>query len=497
MAKVRKSGGSKNIDSKPVSGNVKAEIGNLGVQIDFLSISSEAVADLTFPKSMRTFDDMARSAVVGSTLSAINTIASQVEFIIDPYDETATHKNRRDFLKQCLFEDMEYPFNQVVREALSMTKYGFSVLEKVYRFRRRKEGSLYQDGRVGIKYLPIRAQKSISQFVFDDNNRKLLYVEQMPIGLKGTVSKVSPIKMDADRVLVFKVNATGLSPYGQSPLADAYKSWRVLEKLQDIETTSANRNLNGIPHLSAPSEVLDEDEDDPESVRRVRAMKAGLSAISSGEQSYILTPSDRYTQDEGGAGQYEFKLVTGSSSHLTALSGIITRYSNETFQTMCADVLTLDNGQGGGSTSLTSNKQTMLNMFVEARLREFLDILNKDLIPDLWRKNGWDDTKCPKIKHGRIEKVALEVLAKAVQQLMATNSIPITVENINYIMEVFGFPTRISASTTQEELLDLLGFGLDMQSRSGDGMQKGTVGEGTAKKVSGDDKNANNLNKGN
>lgn len=496
MARVRKSGGQKNDKVSSVD-KISPEIGNLGVQIDFLSISSEAIKDLTFPCSITTFDNMARSSVVGATLSAINTIASQVDFIIDSYDESATHKGRRDFLKQCLFDDMEYSFNQVVRDALTMAKYGFSVLEKVYRFRRRKDGSLYNDGRVGIKYLPIRSQRSINQFVYDDNNRTLKYVEQNPIGLKGSIQKIDPIRMDADRCMVFRVNPTGLHPYGQSPLADAYKSWRVLEKLQDIETTSANRNLNGIPHLSAPSEVLDEDEDDPESVKRVRAMKAGLSAISSGEQSYILTPSDRYTQDEGGSAQYDFKLVTGSSSHLTALSGIITRYSNETFQTMCADVLTLDNGQGGGSTSLTSNKQTMLNMFVEARLKEFLDILNKDLIPDLWRKNGWDDTKCPKIKHGRIEKVALETLAKAVQQLMATNSIPITVENINYIMEIFGFPTRISDTTSREELLDMLGFGLDIQSRSGDGMKKGTVGEGTAKKVSGTDKNASNLNKEN
>lgn len=494
MARVRKSGGDK---KKSVDTNVQPEIGSLGVKVDFLSISTEAIRDLKFPRSLTTFENMSKSAVIAATLSAVNTIASQVEFIVDPYDESATHKHRRDFLRQCLFDDMETTFNQVVRDSLTMTKFGFSVLEKVYRFRRRKNGSLYDDGRVGIKYLPIRAQPSILEFVYDDANRDLLYVSQQQVGVKGSYVKSEPLKMYKDRVLIFRVNHTGLTPYGQCPLADAYKPWRVLEKLQDIETTSANRNLNGIPHLSAPSEVLDEDEDDPESVKRVRKMKSGLSAISSGEQSYILTPSDRYAQDEGGAAQYEFKLVTGSSSHLTALSGIITRYSNEAFQTMCADVLTLDNGQGGGSTSLTSNKQTMLNMFVEARLKEFLDTLNKDLIPDLWRKNGWDDTKCPKIKHGRIEKVSLEILAKAVQQLMATNSIPITVENVNFIMETFGFPTRISQDTTREELLDLLGFGLEMQSRSGDGMAKGTVGEGTAKKVSGKDKNADNLNKGN
>ncbi|MBN4688347.1 phage portal protein family protein, partial [Escherichia coli] len=183
--------------------------------------------------------------------------------------------------------------------------------------------------------------------------------------------------------------------------------------------------------------------------------------------------------------------------HLSALSGIITRYNNETFQTMCADVLTLDNGQGGGSTSLTSNKQTMLESFVQARIQEFLETLNNDLIPDLWRKNGWDDTKCPVIKHGRIEKISLEVLAKAIQQLMATNSIPITVENINYIMETFGFPTRLKSGMSMKELKDILGFEDQMQSRSGDGMKRGTTGNGTAKTVPKQDANAANRSKDN
>lgn len=488
--------GNKGVAPKKVS-IVAPEIGSLGIDIDFVQISNEADKDLTFPRSLSTFDEMSNSAVVSATLSAVNTIASQVEFYIDSYDEHDTHKARRDFLHQCLFEDMKVPFNHVVRDALTMTKYGFCVLEKVYRFRRRNKGSKYNDGRVGIKYLPIRAQKSITKFHFDDYQREITGVEQRVRSRKVLLAGKDKTIIPIDKVLLFRVNPTGLNPFGRSPLADAYKPWRVLEQLQDIETTSANRNLNGIPHLIAPSEVLEEDLDDPESLKRVRKIKAGLSAISSGEQSYITTPSDRYDASEGGAAQWDFKLVTGSSSHLSAISSIISRYNNETFQTMCADVLTLDNGQGGGSTSLTSNKQTMFNLFVEARIKEFLDIINTDLIPDLWRKNGWDDTKCPKIKHGRVEKITLEALAKAVQQLMATNSIPITVENINYLMEIFGFPTRLPASTTREELLEILGFGLDMQSRSGDGMEKGTVGEGTAKTLSGQDKNATNRSKEN
>ena len=437
---------------------------------------------------------MAKSSVVASVLSAVNTIAGQADFYLDSYDQSDTHLSRKKFVEQCLFYDMKTSFNQVVKDFLTATQYGFSILEKVFRERRYTEGSLYDDGKIGIKYLPLRSQKSIEEFKYDDMNREIIYVLQSVSNINLLKSEEAFKKLPADRIMLFKVNSSSNYPYGRSPLADAYMSWRVLEELRGIETVSANRNLNGIPHLSCPSEIMDESSDDPEDRLRVFKLKQQMSRVSSGEQTYVITPSDRYDQTEGASAQYDFKVVTGSSSHLTALGSIISRYKNEVFQAMCADILTIDDGQSASS-SLTTNKQTMFNMFVEARLREFIEVINSDLIPDLFARNGWDITKTPKLKYDRVEKLTVAEMAKAIQQLSATQTIPITVENTNYIAEIFGFPYRVPEYTTFDELLKLRGYGLDIQSRSGDGLAVGTVGEGTAKSVSGSDKNADNLNK--
>ena len=480
--------------SQDKKGLVAPELGNLGVSVDFQSIYSDSLKELQFPYSLKTFDQMAQSSVVASVLSAVNTIAGQADFYLDSYDQSDTHINRKKFLEQCLFYDMKTSFNQVVKDFLTSTQYGFSILEKVFRERRYSEGSLYDDGKIGIKYLPLRSQKSIEDFKYDDMNRELQYVEQtLTSGNLFPLTKTS-VKLPADRILFFKVNCSSNYPQGRSPLADAYVSWRVLEELRGIETVSANRNLNGIPHLSCPSEIMDESSDDPEDRLRVTKLKQQMSRISTGEQAYIITPSDRYDQTEGASAQYDFKVVTGSSSHLTALGSIISRYKNEVFQAMCADILTIDDGQSASS-SLTTNKQTMFNMFVEARLREFIEVINIDLIPDLFARNGWDITKTPKLKYDRVEKLTVAEMAKAVQQLSATQTIPITAENTNYMAEVFGFPTRVPLDISFDELIKLRGYGLDQQSRSGDGQKIGTVGEGTAKSSSGVDTNANNLNK--
>ena len=480
--------------SQDKKGLVAPELGNLGVSVDFQSIYNDSLKELQFPYSLKTFDLMAQSSVISSVLSAVNTIAGQADFYLDSYDQSDTHLNRKKFVEQCLFYDMKTSFNQVVKDFLTATQYGFSILEKVFRERRYTEGSLYDDGKIGIKYLPLRSQKSIDNFKYDDMNRELQYVEQtLTSGNLFPLTKTS-VKLPADRILFFKVNCSSNHPQGRSPLADAYVSWRVLEELRGIETVSANRNLNGIPHLSCPSEIMDESSDDPEDRLRVTKLKQQMSRISTGEQAYIITPSDRYDQTEGASAQYDFKVVTGSSSHLTALGSIISRYKNEVFQAMCADILTIDDGQSASS-SLTTNKQTMFNMFVEARLREFIEVINSDLIPDLFARNGWDITKTPKLKYDRVEKLTVAEMAKAVQQLSATQTIPITAENTNYMAEVFGFPTRVPLDISFDELIKLRGYGLDQQSRSGDGQKIGTVGEGTAKSSSGVDTNANNLNK--
>lgn len=478
--------------SQDKKGKVSPELGNLGVSVDFQSIYNDSLKELQFPYSLKTFDLMTQSSVISSVISAVNTIAGQADFYLDSYDQSDTHINRKKFLEQCLFYDMKTSFNQVVKDFLTSTQYGFSILEKVFRERRYSEGSLYDDGKIGIKYLPLRAQKSIDNFKYDDMNRELQYVEQtLTSGNLFPLTKTS-VKLPADRILFFKVNCSSNHPQGRSPLADAYVSWRVLEELRGIETVSANRNLNGIPHLSCPSEIMDESSDDPEDRLRVSKLKQQMSRISTGEQAYIITPSDRYDQTEGASAQYDFKVVTGSSSHLTALGSIISRYKNEVFQAMCADILTIDDGQSASS-SLTTNKQTMFNMFVEARLREFIEVINSDLIPDLFARNGWDITKTPKLKYDRVEKLTVAEMAKAVQQLSATQTIPITAENTNYMAEVFGFPTRVPLDISFDDLIKLRGYGLDIQSRSGDGAK--TAGEGTSTTPSGLDTNASNLNK--
>ena len=136
----------------------------------------------------------------------------------------------------------------------------------------------------------------------------------------------------------------------------------------------------------------------------------------------------------------------------------------------------------------------MLNMLVENRIKEIFTVLNNDLIPHLFRLNGWDDTKTPQIKYGKLREIPFESFAKAIQQTRATNSFPITPKNINYISEELGLPDRVLESIEPSELKKLLGFEDDIQSKSGTGYASDTGGlNGQSNSASSKDNSANNL----
>ena len=140
---------------------------------------------------------------------------------------------------------------------------------------------------------------------------------------------------------------------------------------------------------------------------------------------------------------------------------------------------------------IDSTKTSMLNMLVENRIKEIFTVLNNDLIPQLFRLNGWDDTTCPRIRYGKLREIPFEAFAKAMQQTKATKLIPVTAKNINYISEELGLPDRVEDSINREDLSELLGEEKEDASKSGAGFESPT-GVGTSKKQPEKDPSASN-----
>lgn len=450
--------------------------------------------DLKFPYSVKTYEEMTKDAILAAALTAVKTIAVRVPRYIEPYSESSKHKKQAEFLEECLgisgdSNDMTHSFDEFLREALTLDTFGFSVHEKVFRLRREKYGSKFDDGKVGIKRLPIRPQSTIEGFTYDDEGREMTGVIQRQSAqrtaaikkLKNSVNFNGQLTIPRSHILHFTSGGGDGKAEGVSPLSFVNKTWRDYQRFKDLEGIAASKNLNGLPVIWMPSEYMTEDPEDPFS-RVFRDLRDGVSKIAIGEQSSLVLPSDREDLTGQGGKLFDFTLMSASSSNITAITSIIERLKKEML--LCLFASELQDG-------VDSTKTSMLNMLVENRIKEIFTVLNNDLVPHLFRLNGWDETQTPRICYGKLREIPFESFAKAMQQTKATKLIPITAKNINYIAEELGLPDRVDSNISREELSDLLGEEKEDASKSGAGFESPT-GVGTSKKQPEEDPSASN-----
>lgn len=476
-------------------GEVKSEIGNLGLKINGGLVVSETRKDLQFPYCVATYDQMEQNIVIASALSIVNVIASRTPYYFESYDESDRHKKRKDFVEQVFNDMVDQTLDEFIREAMSVNKYGFSIHEKVFYFRRKKNGSKYDDGKIGIKRLPIRSQGSIAKWKFDEKVRTVLGCYQKEIDLvdlqNGLITLKTTFSDDTfiprDRFLLIRDNATNGNPEGKSKLSYCYNHWRKLQNLLETEEIATVKNLNGVPVVKIPSIYMTETATDEQKMT-YKVMKDGVTKLGIGEQQSIILPSD---VDENGKPYFDFSIVQSSASNISAISSVVKTRSDQILQALFADALIM----AQGTSSSVANKRDMLSMVVESLLDSIFAQVNKDLIPDLFRRNGWDDTKTPKLKRGDIFNMDFAAFAKAMQQLKATKLIAVTPDNINYIAEVMSLPYRVPHDATKEELDEILGVeGNEDASKSGQGYSTDSGGlNGTGNSVSETDNSADNL----
>ena len=453
--------------------------------------------DLRFPYSVKTYEEMTKDSILAAALTAVQTIAIRVPRYIEPYSEAPRHVKQAEFIEECLGinhdnNDMTHSFDEFLRDVMTLNTYGFSTHEKVFRIRRGRYGSKFDDGKVGIKRLPIRPQSTIESFKYDSEGREMTGVVQRQSAsrtaalkdVKKSVKFNGEIVIPRENILHFTAGGGDGKAEGVSPLSFVNKTWRDYQRYKDLEGIAASKNLNGLPVIWMPSEYMTDDPDDPFS-KVFTELRDGVSKIAIGEQSSLVLPSDREDMTGQGGKLFDFTLMSASSSNITAITAIIERLKKEML--LCLFASELQDG-------IDSTKTSMLNMLVENRIKGIFTVLNSDLIPHLFRLNGWDETKTPRICYGKLREIPFEAFAKAMQQTKATKLIPMTAKNVNYISEELGLPDRVDLGISREDLDELLGVEKEDESKSGAGFSSDTGGlDGTGNSAPEKDKSADNV----
>ena len=160
--------------------------------------------------------------------------------------------------------------------------------------------------------------------------------------------------------------------------------------------------------------------------------------LQNNEQACVVFPS---LYDDQGKPLFDWKLIGPPNASQYDTHIAITRWDNKILQALFADLLQMGNAKGG-SYNLADSKSSIMQMAVEARLKEIQDVLNSDLVPQLFSLNGWSLERLPTFEFAQVKEEDLDVISKFLQRTASVGLVEVTPENINKIAEWVGLPSR-------------------------------------------------------
>lgn len=416
------------------------EIGRIGQKRYGGTFYEEFLRELRGKKGIETYREMAENDdTIGAILFAVEMLIRQASWNVEPGGDTPKDKEAAEFVEQCM-HDMQDTWTDTISEILSFLTYGWSFHEIVYKRRMgktrdQKTRSKYNDGLIGWRKLPIRAQETLYQWEYDEEDN-LIAMTQLPPPNYGLIT------IPMDKAMLFRTKSRKGNPEGRSILRNAYRSWYFKRRIQEYEGIGIERDLAGLPVFTAPEDIAIWDEDDPDMVKLRTGMEAMVQKIRVDELAGIVKPHG-----------FEFELLNSGGSKQFDTNAIIQRYDTGMAMTVLADFIFLGHQQVG-SFALSSDKTELFSMAIGAYLDIICETFNSQGIPQLIDVNGsrFDGiTDYPKLAHGDIENADIQKLASYIKDMTGVGILVPDDGLEDYVREAAGLPERTSDTRTIDD----------------------------------------------
>ena len=461
--------------------------------------------ELRWPHAYKTFKLMATDGSVGPALEFVEGKVAEATWKVKipkgvPKEREQTLKAQQKYLTEVM-EDMRHSWTTAIKNGATFNRYGFSLLEMVFRFRNYKYGSKYNDGLVGLESLSPRSQGTVVQWYWKDKGREIDGFDQRviipvdgntvihngwevltTITSQETAVKYIPIK----KCLHFRHNPQNDSPAGTSPLVAAWQPWKMKNAYQESEAIGVAQDNNAFKILYLPPDYLVEDRD-PDREASFNMYTRMMERAHQAKQSGFILPM---LLDNEGNKMFDFEIKNISGQKSYDVNAIIERYVREIQVALFADVLSLGGGSGG-SYSLAESKVSIIDMAVKSRLNELKDQFNHKMVKTLFEQNGWATDIMPYYDFDLPNSETLGDVGKYLQQTAATGLLPLVPEVVNFVLARVGIDYRVPDDMSAEELRKIM---TNFTSESGGGMQSGLNGSNGSGTGSNGDPNTANKN---
>jgi len=446
-------------------------------------IYEEARKELRFPESIKLYKQMLLDPNIATATSLIEMLIGKVPWKVWVKEDAPEQEHSRAKMINYSLHTMERPWEDYITEALSFLTFGFHVSEKIYSQLETPYGS-YK----GLKDLVTVSQDTIDKWIFDVGDGALVGLRQdlnriISDAKSRATIKGASVDIPRKKFILFRHNAKRNNPEGTSPLRSVYVSWKYRNLVEEYETVGISKDLGGIVGIGVDVSYLAKASADPTSNEAsvLAELKAQAASLVAGEQSYVITPI-AYDQSGKPLFTFELKGVEGSSGKQYDTDLVVKRHDSKILMAFFADVLKLGN-DGSGSFALADSKTNLLSLGIESHLRNIAKTLNHDVIPQIYKLNGWEydpENSC-KFLYGDVEKQDLEKVAQFIQKTMAVGAIRPT-EKLESKLRNLAFADMNSVEEDEDVVLPT-----ENTSKSGVGLEEGLPdGQGTSTSTGGD-----------
>lgn len=399
------------------SGGIATEFGRTGLKTTGGRIHEEFLRQFRDPRRrVAAFTELHdNEPLISGTFFAIKQLIKRAKWRVEPGGKKLKDKKTAEFVESCL-QDMSLSWEDTLDEILSFVLFGYSLHEIVYKFRNGPQNpdsmfrSQFNDGRIGWRKLPIRAQDTIEKWFYTPEG-ELLGVEQL-LTNSFVISATPPIRIPIEKLLLFKTVSYKENPEGRSIFRASWVPYFYKKNIQNIEAIGIERELNGIPVFKIPAKLMSSDAS-PEEQAVYDTFKEAAKNIRVDEMHGVVLPSDR---DDKGHPLYELELLSTTGRKGIDVEKVIQRLNRELLISIMADFLLLGH-ESVGSFALSSDKTRMFAIAIEGFMGQVKTIFNKHAIPRLLDINGIRVDALPTLHHGDIETEALIEVTESMKHL--------------------------------------------------------------------------------
>ena len=218
--------------------------------------------------------------------------------------------------------------------------------------------------------------------------------------------KGGTIAIPLSRSLLFRTQVFKDNPEGRSALRNSYRAWYYKTKIEEIEGIGLERDLAGLPMMTAPEGLDLWNSNDALAVTQRQLAEDMVRSIRRDEQEGILKPHG-----------WEIELLSSGGRRVFDTNQIISRYDQRIAMTVLADFIQLGHSNKFGSFALSKSKTSLFNTALNGWMNMIRDVLNQHALPQLFALNGMSLENHPRLDHEEVNVPDIDAIGGFLKNL--------------------------------------------------------------------------------